>query len=129
MAAKKTPQKNAAKNQQKKTSSVSVRIDRLIDLEGNKLKAVASANIAGYAVHGIKVMDSEKGLFVSMPQSKYQKNGKTEYSDIFHPVTAESRTELSSAVLAAYEQKLQEEQAQEMDEPEESEETAVGQTM
>lgn len=129
MAAKKTPQKNAAKNQQKKTSSVSVRIDRLIDLEGNKLKAVASANIAGYAVHGIKVMDSERGLFVSMPQSKYQKDGKTEYSDIFHPVTAESRTELNNAVLAAYEQKLQEEQAQEMDEPEESEETAIGQTM
>lgn len=129
MAAKKTPQKNAAKNQQKKTSSLSVRIDRLIDLEGNKLRAVASANIAGYAVHGIKVMDSERGLFVSMPQSKYQKDGKTEYSDIFHPVTAESRTELNNAVLAAYEQKLQEEQAQEMDGPEESEETAIGQTM
>ncbi len=129
MATKKSPQKTAAKNQKAKAPSVTARIDRLIDIDGNKMKAVASANIAGYAVHGIKVMDSEKGLFVSMPQSKYQKDGKTEYSDIFHPVTADSRTELENAVLAAYEQKLQEEQGQDMDAPEEAEENTVEQTM
>ncbi len=129
MATKKSPQKTAAKNQKAKAPTVTARIDRLIDIDGNKMKAVASANIAGFAVHGIKVMDSENGLFVSMPQSKYQKDGKTQYSDIFHPVTAESRTELNDAVLAAYEQNLQEEQSQDMDAPEEAEETAATQTM
>lgn len=129
MANKGSSQKNATKNQKAKTPTVTARIDRLIDIDGNNMKAVASANIAGYAIHGIKVMDSEKGLFVSMPQSKYQKDGKTQYSDIFHPVTAESRTELNDAVLAAYEQKLQEEQGQDMNAPEEAEETTATQTM
>lgn len=130
MAAKKTPQKAAPKKEQKNTPSITARIDRMVDYEGSSVRAIASANIAGaFAIHGIKVLDSEKGLFVSMPQTKYEKDGKMQYSDIFHPITAESRTELNNTVLAAYEQKLQEEEAQGMDEPEESEETAIGQTM
>lgn len=119
MAATKTQQKAAPKKEQKSVPSVTARIDRLVDYEGSKTRAIASANIGGaFAIHGIKVMDSEKGLFVSMPQSKYEKEGKTHYSEIFHPVTADSRTELNNAVLKAYEQKLDEEQAQEQDEDE-----------
>ncbi len=130
METKKTQQRGTAKDAQKKSQSVSVRIDRLVDLESNRLKAVASANLqGGFAVHGIKVMDSDKGLFVSMPQSKYQKDGKTEYSDIFHPVTAEARTELNNAVLEAYEQKLVEEQAQDMEGMKEAEKTSAVQSM
>lgn len=131
MAAKKTTQTKATpKKEQKPKSIVTARIDRMVDYENSNVRAIASANIAGaFAIHGMKVIDSEKGLFVSMPQSKYQKDGKTEYSDIFHPVTAEARTELNNAVLAAYEQKLNEEQAQEMDVPEEAEETSAVQTM
>lgn len=130
MAAKKTPQKAAPKKGQKNTPSITARIDRMVDYEGSSVRAIASASIAGaFAIHGIKVLDSEKGLFVSMPQTKYEKDGKMQYSDIFHPITAESRAELNNTVLAAYEQKLQEEEAQEMDEPEETQETAIGQTM
>lgn len=44
--------------------TLSVKIDRLNDYEGSKIKAFASANIGGaYAVHGIKVVDSDKGIF------------------------------------------------------------------
>lgn len=120
MATTKTQSKTAAKKEQKSVPAVTARIDRLVDYEGGKTRAIASANIGGaFAIHGIKIMDSDKGIFVSMPQSKYEKDGKTHYSEIFHPVTAESRTELNNAVLKAYEQKLDEEQAQEQDAPEE----------
>ena len=102
------------KPQQKAVPAVSARIDRLVDYEGGKTRAIASANIGGaFAIHGIKIMDSEKGLFVSMPQSKYEKDGKTHYSEIFHPVTADARNELYNAVLTAYGQKLEEAQSQE----------------
>ena len=102
-----------------KLPSIDVRIDKLIDHENARTKAVASANIAGcFAVHGIRVVDSEKGLFVSMPATMYQKDGKTEYSENFHPITNEAREELNKKVLAAYEQKLTEEQSQEQDETE-----------
>ena len=82
-------------------------------LEGS-CRATASVNINGcFAVRGIKVMDSSKGLFVSMPQNSYTtENGETRYSDVFHPITAQARTELYDKVLEAYEQKLEEGQEQ-----------------
>ena len=80
-----------------------------MDYENSKVKAIASVNIGGaFAIHGLRVIDSQKGLFVQMPQNSFQKDGKTEYSDIFHPVTAEARSELNNKVLEAYEQKLDE---------------------
>ena len=84
--------------------ALEVRIHRLFDREGNGMRAVASVNIGGaFAVHGIKVMQSEKGLFLAMPSSSYlDGSGKQQYSSIFHPVTAEARTALTTAVLKAY---------------------------
>ena len=120
MATNNTQQKAAPKKEQKSVPTVSARIDRTVDFEGSKTRAIASANIGGaFAIHGIKIMDSDKGLFVSMPQSKYEKDGKTHYSEIFHPVTADARNELYNAVLTAYGQKLDEEESQEQDAPEE----------
>ena len=107
MATKKTTGKAPAKEQKRSTPSISARIDRLVDYENSKVKAIASVNIGGaFAIHGLRVIDSQKGLFVQMPQNSFQKDGKTEYSDIFHPVTADARSELNSKVLEAYEQKL-----------------------
>ena len=104
---------------------IQVRIDRMIDYEGSKLKAIASANIGGvFAVHGIRVIGSEKGLFVQMPQISYEKEGRRLYSDVFHPITAGSRSELIAQTLEAYKQKLDEEM-----QAEESEQPAVSQTM
>ena len=112
------PEKQAAPKKEK-LPSIDVRIDKLIDYENARTKAVASANIAGcFAVHGIRVVDSEKGLFVSMPATMYQKDGKTEYSENFHPITNEAREELNKKVLAAYEQKLTEEQTESQEETE-----------
>ena len=132
MPAKKTTGKTPDKEQKaKETPNITARIDRLVDNENTKVRAIASANIGGaYAIHGIRIIDSQKGLFVQMPQNSYQKNGKTEYSDIFHPVTAEARSELYDKVMEAYEQKQSEteDESESLDEAPE-EETAFEQTM
>ena len=103
--------------------TIRAKIDRLADFEGSKVKAFASANIGPFAVHGLRVVDGEKGMFVAMPSTSYQKDGKTEYQETFHPVSGEARKALSDAVLQAYEQKLTEEQTEDasmgMDEAEE----------
>ena len=93
---------------------ISARIDRMVDSPNTHIKAFATVNLGGwYAIHGLRVIDSQKGLFVQMPQNSFNnKDGKLTYQDIFHPVSAEARTELLSAVLGAYEQKLSEEATQ-----------------
>ena len=93
---------------------ISARIDRLVDSPNTHIKAFATVNLGGwYAIHGLRVIDSQKGLFVQMPQNSFNnKDGKLTYQDIFHPVTADARTELFSAVLGAYEHKLSEDAAQ-----------------
>ena len=67
-------------------------------------RATASLNINGcFAVRGVKVMESSKGLFVSMPSYK---TGNGEYKDICFPCTKDARMEFEDAVLAAYQQAL-----------------------
>lgn len=128
MAAKKGTQKStktATKPKQEaqkpKTVSIDARIDRLIDKPDSNLKAIASANISGaFAVHGIKITNSEKGLFVSMPSTSYtDRDGKKQYNDTFHPITAEAREELINKVNEAYRQALEEQQNAEQTEKEE----------
>ncbi len=124
--------RTASEQNRQDLPTVSVRIDRMVDRADSKVKAYASANIGrAFAIHGIRVVDSQKGLFVQMPQRSFQKDGATKYEDVFHPITAEARTELNSAVLSAYEQRLRVEQdeAQDMAEPDEEEAPAFGQSM
>lgn len=110
--------------------SIQAKIDRLADFEGSKVKAFASANIGHFAVHGLRVVEGEKGMFVAMPSTSYQKNGKTEYQETFHPVSAEARKALGDAVLQAYEQKLAEEQSEDESlNVQETEDQAFTQTM
>lgn len=125
MATKKSPQKAAPK-----LPSINARIDRLIPTEGDGVRAIASVNIGGaFAAHGFKVYESEeKGLSVLNSSSKYQKDGKNQYSDVIHAVTPEARTAINDAILDAYEQKLQEEQGEDLDE-DQDEDIGQGQTM
>ena len=125
MATKKLPQKAAPK-----LPRITARIDRMIPTEGDGVRAIASVNIGGaFAARGFKVYESEeKGLSVLNPSSKYQKDGKSQYSDVIHAVTPEARTAINDAILEAYEQKLQEEQGKDLDE-DMDEDIAQGQTM
>lgn len=74
------------------------------------IKAIADATIDdSFAIHGIKVIDGEKGTFMSMPNDKWtNKDGETKYTDIVHPISAEARAQLFKAVSEAYEAKLAE---------------------
>lgn len=70
--------------------------------------ATASVNLNGcFAIRGVKVMQSERGPFVSMP--RYRAGEK--YRDICFPCTKEAHTEFTYAVLNAYEQALGQSQA------------------
>ena len=68
-------------------------------MEGNPL-AYASVTLGGcFAVKGIRIMDSEKGAFVAMPD---RKDSKGEYHEICFPTTAEMRETLNTAVMGEY---------------------------
>ena len=74
---------------------------RLVTKEDSKLKAVATFTIDGvFVVHDVKVIEGNNGNFIAMP-SKQAPSG--EYRDIVHPLNTETREQLSSAILAAYE--------------------------
>lgn len=94
--------------------TIETRIDKLVDDPGSKIKAFASVTIGGmFAVHGLKVMDSAKGMFVSMPYNFYKDaQGETKYQDVFHAVTAESRQAIIDSVSQAYEQALSQSQTE-----------------
>lgn len=96
-----------------------------VDISGfgdgsSNIKANATVTIGGvFAVHGVRIINSKKGLFVSMPNRSYtNKDGETKYTDICHATTKEFREAINTAVLNAYEQALieQEEEIPEFDE-------------
>ncbi len=99
---------------------IEAKIDRLIDKEGMNLKGIASVTIGdAFAVHGIRISESQNGLFISMPSNSYQdKDGNTKYSDIFHPISAEARTEIGERVKEAYQAALEQQQNVEVQEEE-----------
>lgn len=85
-------------------SITDIRIRKLFS-EG-RLRALVSLTVGGdLAVHDVKVIDGPERTFVAMP-SRREENGR--YRDILHPITAEARVELETAVLAAYERALAE---------------------
>jgi len=65
-----------------------------------KVKAIASIVIEdAFKVDNIRVVEGEKGLFVSMPQRKTESKG---YVDIAYPITKEARELVNKVVLDAY---------------------------
>ena len=71
--------------------------------EGN-MKAVASITLDNeFAIHDIKIIEGEKGLFIAMPS---RKTPEGEYRDIAHPISHEVREVLQKAILEAYEKVL-----------------------
>lgn len=68
---------------------------------GEGIKATASVNICGaFAVRGVRIVEGNNGLFVSMPSYK----SGNEYKDICFPITQDARKQLQNAVIRAYEQ-------------------------
>lgn len=56
-----------------------------------------------FVIHGVRVVENEKGLFVAMPRDRRtMQDGTVRRYDICHPVNSETREAISQAVLAAY---------------------------
>ena len=74
---------------------------RIRKVEGNdKLRAyVTVAFDDEFAVHNIKVIESQNGLFIAMP-SKASPDGT--YKDIVHPINTSFREKLQNAILERY---------------------------
>jgi stage V sporulation protein G len=77
---------------------------RVFPVNHDRLKANVSFTVAGgFAIHA-KVVQTQKGLMVSMPSQSYvdKKDGETKYKDLAHPVTGEARAEMNEKLIEAY---------------------------
>ena len=68
-------------------------------------KALVSVTLDGkIVIHGIRVIETENGRFLSMPHTTSKdKDGTKSRWDMVHPISVEARKELECAVLSAYE--------------------------
>jgi stage V sporulation protein G len=61
-----------------------------------------------FVVHDIKIIDGINGLFIAMPSRKI---GKSDYRDIAHPLSPETRTKIREAIFLEYEKVLSEQES------------------
>ena len=81
-----------------KITSVKV---RKINKEGSRMKGIASVLLDdSFAVHDIRIIDGDNGLFIAMPSRKTATGG---YRDVAHPINPEVRAMFEEAILDAYE--------------------------
>ena len=77
---------------------------RLVKKDEGKLKALASITIDDcFVIHDIKVIQGTESEFIAMPS---RKTSDGEYKDIAHPINTETREEIISAILKAYNEEL-----------------------
>jgi len=82
-----------------KITSVNV---RKIEKESSRMKGIASVLLDdSFAVHDIRIIEGEKGLFIAMPSKKTPSGG---YRDVAHPINPEVRSMFEEAILKAYEE-------------------------
>ncbi len=80
-----------------KITSVNV---RKIEKEGSRMKGIASVLLDdSFAVHDIRVIEGDNGLFIAMPSRKTVAGG---YRDIAHPINPEVRAMFEEAIIDAY---------------------------
>ena len=80
-------------------NKLDVRVYPIDEPKGNTMAFASVAVDDIVAIRGVRVVDSEKGMFVAMPQSKDKEDN---YHDIAFPITADLRKEINEAVLAEY---------------------------
>ena len=80
-----------------KITSVNV---RKIEKEGSRMKGIASVLLDdSFAVHDIRIIEGDNGLFIAMPSRKTTAGG---YRDIAHPINPEVRAMFENSILEAY---------------------------
>ena len=82
-----------------KITSVSI---RKVEKEDSRMKGIVSVLLDdSFAVHDIRIIEGEKGLFIAMPSKKTPTG---DYRDIAHPINPEVRSMFEEAILKAYEE-------------------------
>ena len=75
---------------------------RKIEKEGSRMKGIASILLDdSFAVHDIRIIEGDNGLFIAMPSRKTATGG---YRDIAHPINPEVRAMFEKAILTAYDE-------------------------
>ena len=70
-----------------------------------RLKGFANITFdSSFVVRGMKIIEGNTGLFVSMPSRK-RPNGT--YQDIAHPINQDMRENIESKILKEYEEELE----------------------
>ncbi len=78
---------------------------RRVNKDG-KMKAIVSITIDNeFAVHDIKVIEGDNGIFIAMPSRKATDG---EFKDIAHPINSNARNKIQEAIIAGYEKALAE---------------------
>ena len=96
-----------------KITSVNV---RKIEKEGSRMKGIASVLLDdSFAVHDIRIIEGDNGLFIAMPSRKTATGG---YRDIAHPINPEVRSMFEDAILEAYKNAPDEVEKEESEEEE-----------
>ena len=86
-----------------KLVNIEARVNKMFNT-AKPVKAVCSVTFGNqYAVHGVKVIETNKGRFMTMPYESYI-NSEDDLirKDIFHPVSTEARAAMEEAVFEAY---------------------------
>jgi len=77
-----------------------VRIRRITT--GGKMKAVVSITIDDcFAIHDIKIIESQNGLFIAMPS---RKTPDGQFKDIAHPINSETRKTIEKLILEKFDE-------------------------
>jgi len=80
-----------------KITSVNI---RKVEIENSRMKGIASVLLDdSFAVHDIRVIEGEKGLFIAMPSKKTPDGG---YRDIAHPINPEVRSMFEDKIIEEY---------------------------
>ena len=79
---------------------------RKIEKEGSRMKGIASVLLDdSFAVHDIRIIEGDNGLFIAMPSRKTATGG---YRDIAHPINPDVRKMFEDAILKAYNEAVKE---------------------
>ena len=80
-----------------KITSVTV---RKYDKEGSRMKGIASVLLDdSFAVHDIRIIEGDKGLFIAMPS---RKTPTGDYKDIVHPINPDVLKMFEDAIFEEY---------------------------
>ena len=73
---------------------------RKIEKEGSRMKGIASVLLDdSFAVHDIRIIEGDNGLFIAMPTTKTATGGNR---GIAHPINPDVRKMFEDAILKAY---------------------------